>query len=181
MSINSKMTAIADAIRDKTGKTEEMTLDQMATEIAGIETGGGLDEQWIRLLEKGGSYSDLCTFVIPDDVTKIGISAFSEWYFVEHFVFPKTIKSIDKQAFYYNGSLTEAELPECLTSIGKKAFYGCSKMTQVTFRSTPTIQADSFGACSNLTTINVPWAEGDVANAPWGANSATINYNYTEG
>lgn len=41
MSINSKMTAIADAIRDKTGKTEEMTLDQMATEIAAIETGGG--------------------------------------------------------------------------------------------------------------------------------------------
>ena len=41
MSINSKMTAIADAIRDKTGKTDSLTLDQMATEIAGIETGGG--------------------------------------------------------------------------------------------------------------------------------------------
>lgn len=40
MSINSKMTAIADAIRGKTGKTEEMTLDQMATEITSIETGG---------------------------------------------------------------------------------------------------------------------------------------------
>ena len=36
-----KLTAIADAIRGKTGKTEGLTLDQMATEIAGIEAGGG--------------------------------------------------------------------------------------------------------------------------------------------
>lgn len=41
MSVNSKMTAIADAIRGKTGKTDSLTLDQMATEIATIETGGG--------------------------------------------------------------------------------------------------------------------------------------------
>lgn len=42
MSVNEKMTAIADAIRWKTGKTEEMTLDQMATEIGAIETGASL-------------------------------------------------------------------------------------------------------------------------------------------
>ena len=36
-----KLTAIADAIRGKTGKTDGLTLDQMATEIAGIEAGGG--------------------------------------------------------------------------------------------------------------------------------------------
>lgn len=41
MSVNEKMTAIADAIRGKTGKTEALTLDQMAAEIAGIQTGGG--------------------------------------------------------------------------------------------------------------------------------------------
>ena len=36
MSVNAKMTAIADAIRTKTGGTSTLTLDQMATEIAGI-------------------------------------------------------------------------------------------------------------------------------------------------
>ena len=41
MALTNKLTAIADAIRGKTGKTAQMTLDQMATEIAGIETGGG--------------------------------------------------------------------------------------------------------------------------------------------
>ena len=41
MSVNEKMTAIADAIREKTGGTDPLTLDAMAEAIAGIETGGG--------------------------------------------------------------------------------------------------------------------------------------------
>lgn len=41
MALTDKLKAVADAIRGKTGGTEELTLDQMATEIAGIETGGG--------------------------------------------------------------------------------------------------------------------------------------------
>lgn len=43
MALTDKLTAIADAIRGKTGGTDALTLDQMATEIAGIETGGGLE------------------------------------------------------------------------------------------------------------------------------------------
>lgn len=41
MALIDKLTAIADAIRGKTGKTEEMTIDQMVTEIDGIQVGGG--------------------------------------------------------------------------------------------------------------------------------------------
>lgn len=41
MSVNEKMTAIADAIRDKTGDTAAMTLDAMATAIAGIQVSAG--------------------------------------------------------------------------------------------------------------------------------------------
>ena len=51
MSVKEKMTAIADAIREKTGGTEEMTLDAMAEAIAAIETGGG--GGGITLLESG--------------------------------------------------------------------------------------------------------------------------------
>ena len=39
MSFAEKMTAIADAIRGKTGKTEKLSLDEMATEINEISTG----------------------------------------------------------------------------------------------------------------------------------------------
>lgn len=44
MALTEKLTAIADAIRGKTGKAEEMTLEQMAAEIAGITAGGGSSE-----------------------------------------------------------------------------------------------------------------------------------------
>lgn len=39
--LDTKLKAIADAIRGKTGNADSLTLDQMATEIAGIEAGGG--------------------------------------------------------------------------------------------------------------------------------------------
>lgn len=41
MALIDKLTAIADAIRGKTGGTDPLTLDQMSVAIAGIETGGG--------------------------------------------------------------------------------------------------------------------------------------------
>ena len=41
MALTDKLTAIADAIRGKTGKTDGLTLDQMAAEIEGIQGGGG--------------------------------------------------------------------------------------------------------------------------------------------
>ena len=41
MALTDKLTAIADAIRAKTGKNSTMTLEQMPTEIASITTGGG--------------------------------------------------------------------------------------------------------------------------------------------
>ena len=41
MALTNKLSAIGDAIREKTGKTNLLTLDQMATEISSITTGGG--------------------------------------------------------------------------------------------------------------------------------------------
>ena len=39
MSINAKMTAIANAIREKTGKTEALSLDKMAEAVSSIKIG----------------------------------------------------------------------------------------------------------------------------------------------
>lgn len=41
MALTDKLTAIADAIRGKTGKTDALTLEQMPGEIEGIQSGGG--------------------------------------------------------------------------------------------------------------------------------------------
>lgn len=44
MALIDKITAIADAIRDKTGSTEPLTLDQMAIAIAEFKAGSGTDD-----------------------------------------------------------------------------------------------------------------------------------------
>lgn len=54
MALTEKLTAVADAIREKTGKTDAMTLDQMAAEIAGISgMGGGGIEPTTSYLTQG--------------------------------------------------------------------------------------------------------------------------------
>ena len=64
------------------------------------------------------------------------------------------------------------------TSIGIDQLYNTSSVTTVIINSTPTwIHGRAFRSSSALTDIYVPWAEGEVGNAPWGATNATIHYN----
>jgi len=56
MSVNSKMTAIADAIREKTGGTDPLSLDQMAIDIANI-SGGGFDVDAIQAIYDDFTYT----------------------------------------------------------------------------------------------------------------------------
>jgi hypothetical protein len=88
--------------------------------------------------------------------------------------------SIVGRAFSQCTNLAITEIPASVTSIGDYAFENCRGLTSITFKGTPeSISAQAFYGCTKLTTINVPWAEGAVANAPWKATRATINYNYT--
>lgn len=65
-------------------------------------------------------------------------------------------------------------------TIEANAFNQCSKLTDITFLNISTsIAATAFAGCNNLTYINVPWSEGEVAGAPWGAVNATVIYNST--
>lgn len=54
MALTDKLTAIADAIRTKTGITEPMTLDEMAEIILTLGTGGGSTSVFAPLYEKFG-------------------------------------------------------------------------------------------------------------------------------
>lgn len=55
MSVNSKMTAIANAIRSKRGISGTMTLDQMATEIGNIQT--GITPSGTKSITANGTYN----------------------------------------------------------------------------------------------------------------------------
>lgn len=61
--------------------------------------------------------------------------------------------------------------------IGGDQIYNCSSITQIIINSTPSyIHPGAFRNAANLTDIYVPWSEGSVASAPWGAKKATIHY-----
>ena len=74
-------------------------------------------------------------------------------------------------------ALTSFTIPANCVSIDNKAFNGDTSLTSVTFLGTlQHIDNAAFQGCTALTDIYVPWAEGAVNGAPWGATSATIHY-----
>lgn len=198
----SSVQAIADAIRAKAGTADTYKIAEMPAAIASIPSGGGATEPYMEeVYDSDGNLIDVkmygytkiresafndCRFLnlssLPDGVTIIGDKAFYYCSSLALSSLPDGITSIGRGAFYYCQKLAIANLPVNLTSIKDNAFAYCSKITSITFNGTPsTISSKAFANCYALTTINVPWAEGAVANAPWGATNATINYNYTEG
>lgn len=137
---------------------------------------------------------------LPDGVAAIGSSAFAYCSNLSLTGLPDGVASIGYQAFYLCFGIALTKLPDSIATIGGYAFSNCNVsfnimpgglakidayafescvgLTSIIFEGKPeTISSSAFSGCTNLTTINVPWAEGEVANAPWGATNATINYN----
>lgn len=171
------LTAVADAIRAKGGTSGQLEFpDGFVSAVEAIQAGGGGDDSSFReVIERTATNPTL-----PGDLTKIGEYAFYGCTNLALTSLPAGIRSITNYAFYNCTNLALTSLPAGITSIYGSAFANCTGLTSITFEGTPSsINSAAFKGCSNLTTINVPWAEGAVANAPWGAENATINYNYT--
>ena len=207
MSIQTELTritnakaAIKTAIEGK-GVTvpSDTLLDGMASLIESIEAGGGATEPYIEEVIDGNgditnatlhgytiirSYafyncSKLALASLPSGITSIGDYAFYMCSNLALTSLPSGITSIGNYAFYLCSNLALTSLPSGITSIGNNAFNKCLGLDSLTFEGKPkSISSSAFKECTKLTTINVPWAPGAVADAPWGAINATINYNY---
>lgn len=90
MALTDKLSAIGDAIREKTGSTELMTLDDMPAAIIAIETGsgGGSDEDFIsNLAFTSGKY----------------LFAFGSWnWIIENYGDSISVNSTDLSYMFYN-------------------------------------------------------------------------------
>lgn len=118
---------------------------------------------------------------LPDGLYTIPTGCFSECHVIEHIQIPESVNVLHSRCFFGCISLKNIVIPANVNQIDGEAFENCSSLTTVTFKGTPNvIQTDSFFG-AEVQTINVPWAEGEVSGAPWGARTATINYNYTGG
>lgn len=75
MALKEKITAVADAIRTKTGKSEKMTLDQMPAEIAGIQTGGGSTKKYdindVTFYDYDGTIVYSCSMAEAQNLTEL--------------------------------------------------------------------------------------------------------------
>ena len=90
----------------------------------------------------------------------------------------ENVYSISTNAF--NGCpITEITLGVSVLSYN--TFDGCSSLEVIRFTSkATTIDGNAFyGVKNTLTAVYVPWAEGEVANAPWGLAPEIIHYNST--
>jgi hypothetical protein len=142
----------------------------------------------IRLTRGNGSYS---VSKMPDAMREAMLEVYSansnellcnliEENLPSDFELPKHTTCIGGYARIGTGA-TSITIPASVKLIERYAFSSYSFET-VTFKGTPnSISSSAFGLNHNsrIKTINVPWSEGEVANAPWGATNATINYNYT--
>lgn len=122
----------------------------------------------------------LVSVKLPDTVTILAEDAFAGCTSLTEIELPKNLETMAGGDFVGCTGLSNIVIPERVKDIMNVTFKNCTGLTTVTFKGTPnSIISDVFTGCTNLTTINVPWAEGAVANAPWGATNATINYNHT--
>lgn len=145
-----------------------------------------IEEQFIAAIERNATAIN-----IPDGCIKIGNYAFYGCSKATEITIPDTVTHLGYETFGGCTKITEVEIPTSVYEIENKVFNGCSGLGTVTFvgnekpqkplTGRANFQGSAFMGCTNLLTINVPWAEGEVANAPWGATNATINYNYTGG
>ena len=118
----------------------------------------------------------LTNVTLPSDLTDISAYMFSECALRE-LTLPETINRIYNRAFY-SSSLRTITIPAACKQIDSYAFGNCDYLTTVTFKGTPeSIATNVFNSCESHIDIYVPWAEGEVADAPWGATNATIHYN----
>ena len=100
--------------------------------------------------------SNFTSIVIPESVTTIDSSAFSNCYNLTNIVLPAGITSIGISAFKGSG-LTNIEIPDNVTNIGEKAFQNCENLRSVVLpKNLSNIKQSLFENCRNLMNINIP-------------------------
>ena len=81
-----------------------------------------------------GSKTDLTEVVIPDGISVIGPSAFSDCEHLKSVVLPDSVKRIYRITFLRCRNLTSVSLPHGLKTVGKYVFAGCTELKSLCFR-----------------------------------------------
>ena len=195
MSVKSKLTALAEAIRESSPSTSKMKISEMIAMLASIKKTETI--KTLELLNRtiktysisnsvisiGGSAFSNCdlleSIAIPDSVTSIGSQAFSRCSSLISVNIPYRVEWINANVFEYCTSLKTVTISIGVTYISYRAFKDCVSLKTIEIpKSIQKIEDNAFEGCNSLTDIYCNFAEGAVDGAPWGApQNVNIHYN----
>lgn len=153
MALTNKLTNIADAIRNKTGKTELLTLDEMPVEIESIQSG-----------EEGYTYEGSMAYMFYDNLSnsssssedlKNGFSRLTTAA-VNGIKNTKDVTSLYR-CFYQNKYVTEIPFEINITdgATFNEAFYSASNLTKCPkINGKPGVTSFMFYNCNDLTDVS---------------------------
>ena len=185
-----ELTSLADAIREKSGATGELSVADMKVAVEGISGGdngvvAALIDRSVTEIEMprgvttiGASAFMRCNNlqkVVFNDVTSIASYAFSICNSLKKIDLPNGLKILDF-AVFQNTKLEEISLPNTLQELAQFSLGGTALTNIVLPNSVTKIHASAL--TTSLTKIYCDWAEGEKptveANVPWGATNAEI-------
>lgn len=202
MALTDKLSAIGTAIRNKTGKTALMTLDEMPTEIASISTGADIpaelltwdwaidyidyDGKWDKFIETYGSrITTTNLFTTYNAFTNSKLATIP-------IVFNMSTTQLNHQCgstFWGCQDLTTCPTINNLSACSLHGFFGlCRRLTSITVpiswewanseTSSGSVSADGiFQDCSRLRSIHPSWFDCDFLCDP----SSSFYYNGFDG
>ena len=154
MALTDKLTAIADAIREKTGDTEPLSLDGMVDAIESITTGGG-----------GGDGDDLNKFLTGtlEEIDDDGLTTLANYAVYQNNgikrIKLKNATSIGDRSLSECANLESVDLPVA-TSIGNYCCRMSSKLVNVNMPKVNKITQSCFQGNTSLAYIDLHVAEG---------------------
>lgn len=138
MGLINKLTTLADAVRQKTYSTAQMTLDEMTNKILNIPEistliGGSIIEYSDDVSKRTNSYA----FFSCQSLKKIKLT---------------NAKYIAQHSFDTCLDLEEVEIPN-VEGIGNHSFYYCEKLKYLDLQNVNSIEQFAFSDCSLLSTV----------------------------
>lgn len=163
----SAWTGLLDAIRSKASVSGTMTVSEATTAVENIETGGGGDENFDKLVEKS-------IISASGQASTIGEYAFFKCYSLEAIRLNSAV-SIASYAFAYCSKLTSAEFRNANRVYGS-AFASCYSLTTIMLDSCNIIDTTAFSDCSKLESISAEALTSIGSNAFYGCSNLTTFY-----
>jgi hypothetical protein len=137
------------------------------------------DKSQATLIQYPGGQSGIYT--VPNSVTRIGDSAFSDCYSLASVTIPNSVTNIGDRTFYWCCRLANVTLPNNLTKIEDGMFSACVALNCVTIPNGVTrIGGDAFYYCGNLTNVTIPNTVTSIGDAAF-VDCTSLTHIYFQG